>query len=43
MIRILANDGIDQSGKQILETAGFEVVTQKINQEDSKILNVSNR
>jgi len=34
MIRILANDGIDQSGKQILEAAGFEVVTQKINQED---------
>ncbi|MBU3664082.1 MAG: 3-phosphoglycerate dehydrogenase [Bacteroidetes bacterium] len=33
-MRILANDGIDQSGKQILETAGFEVVTQKINQED---------
>lgn len=34
MIRILANDGIDQSGKLLLEAAGYEVVTQKIAQED---------
>ncbi len=34
MIRILANDGIDQSGKFLLEAAGYEVVTQKIAQED---------
>jgi D-3-phosphoglycerate dehydrogenase / 2-oxoglutarate reductase len=34
MTRILANDGIDQSGKILLEAAGFEVVTQKIAQED---------
>lgn len=33
MIRILANDGIDASGKLILESAGFEVVTQKIAQD----------
>jgi D-3-phosphoglycerate dehydrogenase len=33
MIRILANDGIDSSGKLILESAGFEVVTQKIAQD----------
>jgi D-3-phosphoglycerate dehydrogenase len=34
MIRILANDGIDQSGKFLLEAAGYEVITQKIAQED---------
>jgi D-3-phosphoglycerate dehydrogenase len=34
MIRILANDGIDASGKSILEAAGFEVVTEKIAQEN---------
>lgn len=34
MIRILANDGIDDNGKQMLEAAGFEVVTEKIAQED---------
>jgi D-3-phosphoglycerate dehydrogenase len=34
MIRILANDGIDASGKIILEAAGFEVVTEKIAQEN---------
>jgi D-3-phosphoglycerate dehydrogenase len=33
MIRILANDGIDSSGKLILESAGFEVITQKIPQD----------
>lgn len=34
MIRILANDGIDDNGKQMLEAAGFEVITEKIAQED---------
>ncbi|HEX5002356.1 MAG TPA: NAD(P)-dependent oxidoreductase, partial [Bacteroidia bacterium] len=36
MIRILANDGIDAAGKNILEAAGFEVVTDKISQEQLK-------
>ena len=30
---ILANDGIDESGKIILEKAGFTVVTEKVSQE----------
>lgn len=34
MIRILANDGIDATGKSILENAGFEVDTKKIPQEE---------
>lgn len=34
MPKILANDGIDKSGKQILEAAGIEVETTKIAQED---------
>ncbi len=34
MTRILANDGIDASGKAMLEAAGFEVVTEKIAQEN---------
>jgi D-3-phosphoglycerate dehydrogenase len=33
-MRVLANDGIDAAGKQILEAAGFEVITQKIAQEE---------
>ncbi len=33
MIRILANDGIDANGKLILQSAGFEVVTEKVPQE----------
>ena len=33
MIRILANDGIDAVGKQMLEAAGFTVDTQNIPQE----------
>lgn len=37
MIRILANDGIDANGKLILEAAGFEVVTDKIAQENLPI------
>jgi D-3-phosphoglycerate dehydrogenase len=32
MIRILANDGIHPDGKLLLEDAGFEVVTDKIDQ-----------
>jgi D-3-phosphoglycerate dehydrogenase / 2-oxoglutarate reductase len=34
MIRILANDGIESDGKVMLEAAGYEVVTQKVAQED---------
>lgn len=32
--KILANDGIDAIGKQMLEKAGFEVVTEKVAQEN---------
>jgi D-3-phosphoglycerate dehydrogenase / 2-oxoglutarate reductase len=40
MKKILANDGIDAAGKALLEKAGFEVVTEKVKQEDlSKVLN----
>lgn len=31
--RILANDGIDAKGKELLEKAGFEVLTEKVPQE----------
>jgi D-3-phosphoglycerate dehydrogenase len=34
MIRILANDGIADDGKILLEEAGYEVVTEKVAQED---------
>ncbi len=34
MIRILANDGIADNGKDLLEAAGFEVVTQKVPQDE---------
>lgn len=34
MIRILINDGIDPTGKQLLQEAGFDVVTEKIPQEE---------
>ncbi|HNT80590.1 MAG TPA: D-2-hydroxyacid dehydrogenase [Bacteroidia bacterium] len=34
MIKILANDGIDDAGKNILEQAGFIVDTKKVAQED---------
>lgn len=34
MIRILANDGIEASAKSALEKEGFEVVTEKIPQEE---------
>lgn len=33
-MRILANDGIDAAGKELLENAGFEVITTKIEQGD---------
>lgn len=33
-MRILANDGIDAVGKQLLEAAGFEVDTNHIPQEE---------
>lgn len=33
-MRVLANDGIDAAGKQILEAAGFEVITSKVTQEE---------
>jgi len=36
MIRVLANDGINPIGAQILTDAGFEVVTEKISQEELK-------
>lgn len=34
MIKILANDGIDASGKKIFEAAGFNVSTDKVAQEN---------
>lgn len=33
-MKILANDGISSLGKQLLEEAGFTVITEKVNQED---------
>jgi D-3-phosphoglycerate dehydrogenase len=33
MVRILANDGIEESAKKMLEAAGFEVITKKIEQD----------
>lgn len=33
-MKVLANDGIDELGKSLLEEAGFEVVTDKIEQSD---------
>lgn len=40
MIKVLANDGISASGEQALQNAGFEVITQKIAQE--QLANVIN-
>ena len=34
MIKVLANDGISEIGVQILEENGFEVITEKVNQEN---------
>ena len=36
MIRILANDGIDAAGKAMLEAQGFNVITEKVKQEELK-------
>jgi D-3-phosphoglycerate dehydrogenase len=33
-MKVLANDGISNEGKKALETAGFTVITDKVNQED---------
>ena len=33
MKKILANDGIDEMGKSILEKAGFKVITEKVSQD----------
>ena len=40
MVKVLANDGISQSGIDTLEAAGFEVITQKVAQE--QLANVIN-
>jgi D-3-phosphoglycerate dehydrogenase len=34
MVRILANDGIGADGKLLLEDAGYEVVTDKVAQDN---------
>ena len=34
MIKVLANDGISDSGKEELEKGGLHVVTEKVKQED---------
>ncbi len=36
MKKILANDGIDKSGQVLLEAAGFQVITEKVAQEELK-------
>lgn len=33
-LRILANDGIDNAGRELLEKAGFEIITEKISQDN---------
>jgi D-3-phosphoglycerate dehydrogenase len=33
-MKILANDGISELGKQLLENAGFTVLTEKVSQEE---------
>lgn len=33
-VKLLANDGIDATGKALLEAKGFEVITEKVAQED---------
>ena len=40
MIKVLANDGISLSGEKVLQKAGFEVITQKVAQE--QLANVIN-
>ncbi|MDA9807871.1 3-phosphoglycerate dehydrogenase, partial [Flavobacteriales bacterium] len=34
MTKILANDGISQAGIDVLTEKGFEVITEKVAQED---------
>ena len=34
MVKILANDGISDSGKEVLEEKGFEVIIEKVSQEN---------
>jgi len=34
MVKVLANDGISDSGKEVLEEKGFEVITEKVSQEN---------
>jgi D-3-phosphoglycerate dehydrogenase len=34
MTKILANDGIEQSAAELLKSHGYEIVTEKVNQED---------
>ena len=40
MIKVLANDGISASGEKALQKAGFDVITQKVAQE--QLANVIN-
>ena len=40
MIKILANDGISQAGVDALKAKGFEIITEKVNQED--LINIIN-
>ena len=40
MIKILANDGISQAGIDALTAKGFEVITEKVAQED--LINIIN-
>lgn len=43
MIKILANDGISQSGVDALKAQGFEIITQKVAQEQlSNVINEQN-
>ena len=34
MIRILANDGLEEAAKIALQNNGFEVITEKVSQEN---------
>ena len=43
MKKILANDGIDEKGKLLLEKAGFSIITEKVAQENlAKTINENN-
>lgn len=42
-MKVLANDGIDSIGKKMLSEAGFEVITEKVNQENlAEFINQNN-